>query len=85
MWLVGLNYFAIAFDPSDGDTGGNAKTFNELSAIAVARHREADPSPTSSIRRKRPSRGSGDGPPARPPIEILGTRLAPSRTDAIDP
>jgi hypothetical protein len=79
--LVGLSYFAIAFDPSDGASGGNAKIFSELSAIAVARHREADPSTTSSIRRKRPSHGCGDGPPARPLIEVLRTRLAPSRTD----
>jgi hypothetical protein len=84
MWLVGLSYFAIAFHPFDGASDGNAKIFNKLSAIAVATLRETDPSPTSSISRKRPSRACADGPPAVPLIEVLRTRLARSRTDAID-
>jgi hypothetical protein len=85
MWLVGLSYFAIAFHPGDGAFDGNAKIFNKLRAIAVAPLREADPSPTSSIRRKRPSLRCADGRQARPLIEILRTRPTRSRTDAIDP
>jgi hypothetical protein len=50
--------------PRRRSSDGNAKVFNELRAIVVARHREADSSPTSSIRRKRPGRGCAEGRPA---------------------
>jgi hypothetical protein len=85
MWLVGLSYFAIAFHPSDDAFHENAKIFNKLGAIAVAMLRATDPASTSSIGRKQPSRGCADGRPARPPIEVLPTRLPRCRTDAIDP
>jgi hypothetical protein len=80
-----IDLFCHRVPPSAGASDGNVKIFNRRGAIAVAPLRETDPSPTSSIRRKQRSRGCADGRPVGPLIEVLGTRLAPCRTDAIDP
>jgi hypothetical protein len=80
-----IDLFAVTSNRPAGGSDGNVKAFNKLGAIAVATHQEADPSPRSSTRRKRLSRGCAGGRPAGPLLEVLRTRLARCRTDAIDP